>query len=288
VRSTLAECASAGIATFGAGGDLASASKLSIHQAGSLRIGLLGLAEREYCIAGPSSPGAAPIGAMEFVRAIRAAAGLYDRLIVLLHAGKEHVPFPPPALRDLCRFIIEEGASAVLCQHSHCPGWFEDYRGGLIVYGQGNLLFDPWPDRRPWLYDGYLVKLVFEDQAMGYELIPHEQRGESIGVRLMNADDGAALLARLRAESAELADPDAFAARWNAFCRERARLYFSILRGHGRLARKLNAHTGFANAFYSKGEMLDLYNVVRCETHREMLETLIAGEVDRTQGNTSH
>ena len=35
------------------------------------------------------------------------------------------------------RFIIEQGARMVICQHSHCAGCYEKYQNGHIIYGQG-------------------------------------------------------------------------------------------------------------------------------------------------------
>ena len=46
----------------------------------------------------------------------------------------------------------------VVCQHSHCAGAFEAYRGGHIIYGQGNLISDS-PDGGDTWYEGFLVRL---------------------------------------------------------------------------------------------------------------------------------
>ena len=43
---------------------------------------------------------------------------------------------------EACRRIVEKGADLVVCQHSHCIGSEEIYKGKKILYGQGNFIFN--------------------------------------------------------------------------------------------------------------------------------------------------
>jgi hypothetical protein len=53
-------------------------------------------------------------------------------------------------------------------------------------------------------------------------------------------------------------------------------LYFSYLRGHSRLFRVLNRYIHFSDIFYSRHALAALLNAVRCETHREVVETILS------------
>ena len=104
-----------------------------------IKIGFIGLSEHEFSLATEESWGANPLDLIDYIRNIKANSSEYDYLVVLLHGGSEHYPFPSPRLMETCRFLVEEGANAVVCQHSHCAGCYEEYLGRHIVYGQGNL-----------------------------------------------------------------------------------------------------------------------------------------------------
>jgi len=43
--------------------------------------------------------------------------------------------------KKLCKFFIDSGVDAIVCQHSHCAGSFEHYKNRPIIYGQGNFIF---------------------------------------------------------------------------------------------------------------------------------------------------
>src|SRR5687767_1761688 len=120
VENTLRVCSSAGIMTFGAGRDLEEAGRMLVVNVGGLRIGLMGAAAEEWSAATEDSPGANPLDLIECARRLHRQRGTYDFLIFLLHDGAECYPYPSPRLRKVCRFLIEQGADMVVCQHSHC------------------------------------------------------------------------------------------------------------------------------------------------------------------------
>src|ERR1039458_7494152 len=141
LENTLAICTQAGIQTVGAGPNLDAARRILIRDLGGLRVGLLAVAEHEFSIATQHSPGANPLDLIDFVRNVTSHRDKFDYLIVLLHGGDEFL-VPSPRIQNTCRFMVEIGANAVIVQHPHVLGGYEDYRGGHIVYGQGALLMD--------------------------------------------------------------------------------------------------------------------------------------------------
>ena len=85
--------------------------------------------------------GTNPYVPFETMRDIKEAKKNSDHVIVVYHGGKEHCRYPSPRLMEHMREMVLSGASVVLTQHSHCIGCYEEYEGGHIVYGQGNLNF---------------------------------------------------------------------------------------------------------------------------------------------------
>lgn len=63
-------------------------------------------------------------------------------VIVCLHWGTEHVLRPAVQQVTQARQIIDAGADALICHHSHTMQSVETYRGKPIYYSIGNFIFD--------------------------------------------------------------------------------------------------------------------------------------------------
>jgi poly-gamma-glutamate synthesis protein (capsule biosynthesis protein) len=275
LENTMKVCAAAGIATVGAGRTLADARRIFIRQIGSVRIGILAVAEHEFSIATKDSAGASPLDLIDYVRNVNDHGGAYEYLIVLLHGGDEfHVP--SPGLQNTCRFMIEMGADAVIVQHPHVLGGHEYYRGGHIVYGQGALLMDEaiYRDRKSF-HEGFLVKLnIAADASSSMELIPFRQSDPAPGARRMTNEQEIEFRRSLEEKSKALQDETHIRDRWRRFCAENKHDYLSGLLAHNRALRKFNARGMIEKLLYSKRALLGTRNLVCCETHREALETI--------------
>jgi hypothetical protein len=238
-----------------------------------VRVGFLGMAEEEWSIANDNQPGAAPVDPIAFVRAVKAHRADFDFLIVFLHAGAEGYPYPSPQLQNLCRFLIEEGASLVLCQHSHCLGAFEQYQQGFILYGQGNLLFD-YPSQGLAAHEGAWVELTLEPgQIPEVELHYFAQSVGGGGLSQLDPMRLDELTKAVQARSQEVLDRERVRQHWEAFCQERA---FEILAGslgHSSQWRRFTRRLKVLSWLYPRAALLTAWNIVRCPTHREMLLT---------------
>ncbi len=277
LRTTMRALQEAGIAYVGAGEDVAEAAQPLCLPLGDIRVGIIAVAEHEFSIAATNTPGAHPLNLIEYVRTMKNLNRECDYTIVLLHGGKEHYVYPSPALQQTCRFMVEQGADLVLCQHSHCAGCYEHYQGGHIVYGQGNLVFDRHPDLQGAWNRGFVVKVSIKSrQTAEMDLLPYIQSDERPGVRRMCADEEATLRRDLEARSAQIQEDGFLEQAWRDFCTNKRDLYFSILRGHSRPNRRMNQMTHFADRLYSRTALLALQNVVRCESHREVLQTILS------------
>jgi len=279
LKNTLKVCASAGISTVGAGKDIQQARRILIRQIGGIRVGILGVAEHEFSIATHSSCGANPMDLADFVRNLRDHRDTFDYLVVLLHGGNEHYTFPSPRLKDTCHFMVEMGANAVIVQHTHCPGSYEQYRNGHIVYGQGNLIFE-WPNRDRSFYEGFLVRLsITEDLNSSMSIIPYEQSTLQAGVKKMNERVEHLFRQSLRERSFAITDDTFIQNQWAQFCKNKAPQYLNYVFGHNRIIRKLNQYGPFAKLLYTIPSLCLLRNIISCEAHREVIETVLGQQL---------
>jgi len=278
LRNTIRVCREHGMATVGAGANLAEARRIHVEHIKGVRIGVLAVAEREFGIAGRSKWGVNPLDPIDFARNVRAHASQLDFLIVLVHGGNEHLHYPRPTLVDTCRFFIEEGADVVLCQHSHCIGCIEQYQDGYIVYGQGNLIFDSPRASSSWREGGVVCIALDADRRFSAEFIPVEQRLGVPGVRRFDQERSQSILNAIDERSRALKDPDLLERYWREFCQSQKDLYLRRLGTHNRFGRGVdrllrNVQSRYARSWKLRAEQL---NLIRCESHREALINILS------------
>ena len=284
--STLRELAKIGRKHVGAGRNLLEASAPLLLDSGSTRLAVLAFAEREFSCATVTDPGTCPLDASLVVRQLLAIPRDHFT-IVLVHGGNEFFPYPNPWLRDMCHLMVELGANAVICQHSHCVGAYENFRGALIVYGQGNLLFD-WPVARPvareaW-WRGVLVSLELDGARLAsHEFIPIIQDSGGAGFRLADASEASAMLATIEQYSQVLLDGEAWEQEWLAHCKSLRRHYQNHLFGLSRPWSILNILTGLMGRRPRRARLI-IGNVLRCEAHLQVLRTLYS--IEATSGQS--
>ena len=63
-------------------------------------------------------------------------------ILVSLHWGQEHTLVPTPMQRRIAHRLIDAGADALICHHTHTLQTIEQYRGKYIYYSLGNFIFD--------------------------------------------------------------------------------------------------------------------------------------------------
>jgi poly-gamma-glutamate synthesis protein (capsule biosynthesis protein) len=265
----------AGLDVIGAGMNLNQAQTPLVKQIGGQRIVLYAMAEREFSIADQTTPGANPLDLMNFVNSIRLhkQQGLF---IVLLHGGKEHYPYPTPEMIRRCRFMVDMGADAVICCHSHCPLPWEIYNGKPIIYGLGNLILEAHSQRPEQWYQGYLAKLTITDEGINFEPIPYCQSKDHPGAWKMNKAEHDNFLADMSIKNAKIGDYSFIEARWGDFCRQQRSVYLPMLFGYNRIMFKMRSVLFWL--LHSKKDRLRALNLVQCETHQEVLNTIFKNE----------
>jgi poly-gamma-glutamate synthesis protein (capsule biosynthesis protein) len=63
-------------------------------------------------------------------------------IVVSIHWGPENKKVPTAKQQKLARRLIRAGANVIMGHHTHVVHPVEIYRGGVIFYSLGNLLFD--------------------------------------------------------------------------------------------------------------------------------------------------
>ena len=254
------------IAYTGAGANLFAAQKPYIINKEDKKIGVYACAEHEFTIAGENVAGANPFDVLESFDHIANLKDECDYVIVLYHGGKEYYRYPSPILQKVCRKMCDKGADLVICQHSHCIGCREEYKGSEIVYGQGNFIFVGTSNNEYW-NNALLIELKLEDEA-SIEYIPLEKKNGIIGI---SEDDD--ILKKFNVRSKEIKKDGFVKAEYSKFAREMYDSYLSRIYGVSllfRIVNKLCGHRLKHKKKISEERKLMVQNIIRCEAHREL------------------
>lgn len=272
VKTTITACKDNRICCFGAAGTEAEAKKPYIVVVGGKRIGFYAVAEREFNYVRKGRWGANAFDAYDSFDDIGILKQQVDYLVVLYHGGIEYYAYPSPMLRKKCRKMVDCGANLVLCQHSHCIGSKEQYKNGEILYGQGNSVFGFRNDNDIWNY-GLLVDLEISDDVR-------------ITYRLMETlSDGKVCLSENKkpyndfmSRSFMLDDEEFLVKEWHKFCEKKKALYMPLLYGLSTNTNRFNRllQNKLVDWFYSRKQKNVTHNLIRCDAHREVVDTLLS------------
>lgn len=259
------------LAYVGAGVNIQEAQKPFIKEINGQRVVIYSAAEREYSIADEKTAGANPLDLINFASAIRQykQQGIF---IVLIHGGKEYYTYPSPEMVRRCRFMVDMGADAVICSHTHCPLPWEIYESKPIVYGLGNLIFETIQKQPEGWYEGYLAKLTITETNVSLDVIPYIQSKDSAGAKKMKDGERNKFIEDMRKKSEEVKDDEFMMDRWVEYCRQKRDTYLMILFESNTLMRRIRRI--LFKTKYSKERILAALNLVQCETHQEILNTI--------------
>jgi poly-gamma-glutamate capsule biosynthesis protein CapA/YwtB (metallophosphatase superfamily) len=132
------------ITPVGAGPTLAEAERGVVMTVKGLRIGFLAYSDFGCAtfILDPTRESVVNLNEECLRRTIPELARRCDVVVVSYHWGVEGRREPSPRERRLAHLAVDLGAKLVVGHHAHVRGAIEKYRGGLIAYCLGNLVFD--------------------------------------------------------------------------------------------------------------------------------------------------
>lgn len=264
------------ISYVGAGPNLAEAKKPYIIEKDGKRIGVYSCAEHEFSIATENSAGANPFDPLYSLDEIAELKKETDFVIVLFHGGRELYRYPTPMQQRRCRRMIEKGADVVVCQHSHCVGCEEKYLGGVIVYGQGNFIFDT-QDYIEWQTGLLTVIDLDKDGKFGVSYIPIDKAKNKVRMSESNKT-----VEEFKKRSEQIKDEAFVVAAFENEAQKKLGWPLSVLLGKisksfvykvfNKLSNKITKRS-LSYKFYNTKNVRSVINQVECESHRELLLT---------------
>lgn len=251
-----------------------SSKKLTIISKNNISVALLSFSNKEFSlISDYNDVGAYPIEIIDILQTLEEVKKTTKNIVILLHTGLSKFPFPSPEQKKLCRFLIDHGATSILCQHSHTIGAFEYYNNGFISYGQGSFVFDLNKRKTSW-NKGYSVIHHFEeDKRPSFDILPHYQFDDTLQVRLPYKEEEKSMENELNEYNEILRNPSEYEKRWIEFLKIQEKTYFrEYYLGKNRIIRRILRKRAFNLAkLMSPHKKQLLLNFMRNDEHKEVL-----------------
>ena len=274
LASTIDALDRANIEFTGAGRNLSEARKIFYKKIKEKNIAIVNVAENEFCAADKSEPGANPVNLIDNHKDIKEAKENADFVIVIAHGGKEHYPLPTPKVKERYRFYVDSGADLVVAHHTHIYSGFEIYNEKPIFYSLGNFIFDYKKKYQTgnWT-QGYGVMFYLNNNALSFDLIPFYQgRSENPDLKLFNMEEKNDFDVKVQELNKIITNDELFDISWKKYINEAQTRYKALLFTQNKYIRELEARSLIPKVFkHNKEHQLVLLNLLRCETHREIM-----------------
>lgn len=286
LSDTLHHLNNRGIEYLGAGNNSSLSYAVLIKKINGLSIAFISFAEHEFSCASKTRSGAIPFDYSAAYQAItQLKLDKNDFIIVLYHGGPENVPYPTPGQQNRCRYLLDIGADAIVCQHSHCIGAVEIYNNKTIIYGQGNFLFPKCDSSHTWR-SGMLVNFYFRGASFEkFELTPFTWSPDYKSLFTVNTHSDKHWL-KMHLHYSKVIHSDVLLQKeWDDLCLHKINFYMSVFSLRSKIKVYLEKIIPFAHRIHGF-EIERIENILRCQTHHEILCRIIAFSENPPYNNT--
>lgn len=268
-KDTLALLHNLGIDTVGIS-NVAEEAAL-VRSISGKRVAFVSFTENEFSTLAYDGWSAVPLDYYKQMRQIKAARELADYVVVQYHGGAEQYRYPSPGQKRYAHYLADLGASMVICHHSHCYSGYEIYNEVPIFYGLGNFYFPEHGNPDSWYAGLGLCVNLETDLMVNLVHLRYDLSGHKLSI---SDENNSSWVDDLDAINTIIGSDEKLAQAWSGFC---AKNEFSLLSAVFRPARFIRhlAKKGFVRNYLRRKVSLGLFNMLRCETHREKLIDVI-------------
>ncbi|MCZ4319927.1 CapA family protein [Aequorivita viscosa] len=202
-----------------------------------------------------------------------------DKVIVIHHGGHEMYNLPSPRLKKTLRFFVDCGADVVINHHTHCIGGYETYKQSPIFYSLGNFVFDNPKQRNSiWNY-GMAVTLECGKEGIKFQRHYFEQCNAEARVNLVDEKD---LKYDIKELNNIISNDDQLEKKFKEFIQQKKKMYLSYLEPSKSKYILALINRGLFPSFWNKRKRYYLKNLITCESHCEVVKTLLKHETSHT------
>lgn len=271
LNSTVLKCKEAGIDYVGIGSNDRNARKPVYKTVDGVVVAFINFCENEWSTAKENRSGANSLNPILNYYDITEAKQKADHVIVIVHGGHEEYSLPSPRMKMTYRFFVDAGASVVIGHHTHTFSGYEVYKNSPIFYSLGNFIFD-WNGRTNSKWNrGFAVKLNFNAKNLFFELVPFIQGDKHPGARLLNETENVMFTEEISTLNSQIDSDEVLNSKFKELLKSRKRNYLSILEPYRNKLFLSLYHRGILPSLLSRRKKKSILNLIRCESHRDLL-----------------
>lgn len=242
------------------------------------RIGFLNYCEHESSVRESGLLGACGYDSVGVFNDIKYLKPLVDYLFVIYHGGNEYFPLPRPDLKKNFHYLVDIGADAVICHHSHVFSGYEFYQKKPLIYGLGNFFFPLEGEPAESQY-GVVCKLIIKEE-IDIEFVPFFQELPDCDNTILLGNSKKTVLDKIALLSGIITDNSALNRKWQEFVDIKSMEYLKLIPGIGFLGKVLLKAGIPLSYILSHKKTLSVFNTLRCQSHLD-----IARESIKRQAN---
>jgi len=280
VIDTLELCKANNIATVGIGRSKQEAAEPYVLRKNGKSIAVLNFADEEFITSPDGLYSCNPLEPVGAYYQIKEAKQANDNVIMIVHAGNEFYELPSPRTKKLYRYLIDLGADCVIAHHTHAFSGYEIYNSKPVFYGLGNFIYD-WPGKRNTGWNkGYVVRLCISEN-IEFEIIPLKQGNDKPGVFHLSEAETEEFEAHIRFLNAIITNERKLEEEFSKYLSSVSPMYDAYIEPYfGGLVSSLR-NRGLFPKLMSKRKRLLLLNIIRCESHREVVMGMLESTMSR-------
>ncbi|MEO7045116.1 MAG: CapA family protein, partial [Ferruginibacter sp.] len=280
IGDTLEVCKKNNIATVGAALSLDEAADIFYKKISDINIAVVNIAENEWGNANDKHGGANPMNIVANTKSIKEAKSKADIVILIIHGGHEYYNYPSPRMVEQYRFYSQQGASVIICHHSHCISGYETFEDVPIFYGLGNFLFDAETSSNGW-HEGMVVNLQLNSQKkIEWDIYPYKQCKENLRVELLTGIEKSVIEDQIIAINSVISNPEELKKKFNELVESQRKYVLSMFSTayllNYKYFRSAIRKLGLERFFLRRSQLKSVLNYSRCEAHKDItFEVLI-------------
>ena len=272
VEKTLAQLKAQNMDFVGGGVNLNEAQETLYKTINGETFAFINCCEHEFSIATEQMGGSNPLNPITQWYAITEAKAKAKYVIIIVHGGPELYSLPTPRMVETYRFFIDAGADAVINHHQHCISGYEEFHSKPIFYGLGNFCFDLAGKKYTSWNKGYMVKLLFNNDKVAFELVPYCQCYSNPSVEPFEREsDVLDFKKRIQSLNETIADAQVLAERYGKYLEKGKTYYKTALEPYRSRIMQALYSKGFLPSFLKGERKYRLLDYLLCESHYERL-----------------
>ena len=273
VLDTIENCEKLGIRTVGIRNANGLTNTFRIECCKGITIGFINFCEHEFRVRPVDELGANGFDSIDAWYQVSGLRPLVDFLVVIYHGGNEYNNLPSPDMKRTFRYLVDIGADAVVCHHTHVFSGYEFYCGKPLVYGLGNFFF-PYPDEPDSWHNGIACRMVFST-SISIEMVPIVQCKNGLKVEVAQGERKLLIEREIEALNEIISNDSLLEDEWHRYADDRRLGMLKSMPCLNKFQRFL-LKLGVSETFlFPRKRMIQFENIIQCRAHFNLLNSAV-------------